>query len=314
MNKLFKLIFIILILIGLYLIRGEIFLIYQNIQEGFKNDTPLNIKNIFNLKKDTDESAEKLADQSLAIGFKKIVQTPGALRVANFANSFNHEIKLTPTGIVAWTNKNRQIEGDLEPLTVNQRLNLSAERKVKDMLARQYFEHISPTGQGVGNLADEVDYQYIIIGENLALGNFKDDQAVVAAWMASPGHRANILNKKYTEIGVYAAKGTFEGKETWLAVQHFGLSRDKCPELDEKLKLTIEIAQKSAKTISKELTTKLADINNRVVPEGSTEQAEIKKYNDIVTNYNKLIAEIKKNVDKYNATVRAFNLCIESVK
>jgi uncharacterized protein YkwD len=49
---------------------------------------------------------------------------------------------------------------------------------------------------GVGDLSKEVGYGYILIGENLALGNFKDEESWWKAWMDSPGHRANIFNNK----------------------------------------------------------------------------------------------------------------------
>jgi len=129
------------------------------------------------------------------------VETPGALVVRDDLLTYNTKnIKLTVKGVIDNTNKQRALNGDLPVLKENFKLNFSAEKKLQDMFVKQYFEHNSPEGIGVGDLGLQAGYEYIIIGENLALGNFKDDASLVDAWMASPGHRANILNKKYTEI------------------------------------------------------------------------------------------------------------------
>ena len=47
--------------------------------------------------------------------------------------------------------------------------------------------------------------------------------------MASPGHRANILNSRFIDIGVAVKEGEYQGKETWLAVQEFGEPLSDCP-------------------------------------------------------------------------------------
>src|SRR6185369_15716694 len=117
----------------------------------------------------------------------------------------------------------------LPALKENALLDKAAKKKLDDMFAQQYFEHINPQGKGPSDLAKSVGYDYIAIGENLALGNFKNDAELVQAWMDSPGHRANILNKQYTEIGVAVGQGTYEGKKTWLAVQEFGRPTSSCP-------------------------------------------------------------------------------------
>jgi hypothetical protein len=62
---------------------------------------------------------------------------------------------------------------------------------------------------------------YAHAGENLAI-HFTDSTEVVEAWMKSPTHRENIVNGKYTEIGVGTAKGTYEGYDTVYVVQLFG--------------------------------------------------------------------------------------------
>ena len=115
---------------------------------------------------------------------------------------------------------NERVKAKLLPFEVNSKLAASAKIKVEDMITRQYFEHEAPTGEGIAELGKKVGYNYIIIGENLALGNFASADDLLLAWMNSPGHRANILNDKYQELGIYVAEGLYKDKKVWFAVQH----------------------------------------------------------------------------------------------
>ncbi len=173
------------------------------------------------------------------------------------------------------------------------------------MFENQYFAHDSPSGVKVGDLADTVGYDFIAIGENLALGNFENDEALVQAWMDSPGHRANILNSRYQEIGVAVLKGTFEGRTTWLAVQHFGLSVAVCPQPDETIKINIESSQSKIAEIFdvlKALEAELKKMNPRQNPDY---QEKINQYNGLVTQYNLLVAQTKAVIDRCRAAVAA---------
>ena len=242
------------------------------------------------------------------------LETPGALVVSEDYLTYNlKSIKLSNKGVIDITNKQRVDNGNLQPLVENSKLNFSAEKKLQDMFVKQYFEHMSPEGVSVGDLGAQVSYEYIIIGENLALGNFKDDQALVDAWMASPGHRANILNKRYTDIGVAVGKGTYEGKSVWMAVQHFGLPKSACPSIDGVLKGMIELDQKNIKTMEGDLAVKRAIISSGAVSGGQTTNEQIDSYNALVAEYNKLILNIKEKINIYNGEVRDFNNCIASV-
>ena len=73
------------------------------------------------------------------------------------------------------------------------------------MFAKQYFAHVAPDGGKAELLAADFGYEYIIIGENIAMGQ-RTPQEVMTAWMNSPGHRGNILSTAFTEIGVGVAK------------------------------------------------------------------------------------------------------------
>lgn len=241
-------------------------------------------------------------------------KSPGALIVADDYLTYNTKnIVLSSKGVIEITNKYRNENGGLVALKENSKLNFSAEKKLQDMFVKQYFEHVSPEGISVGDLGSQSGYEYIIIGENLALGNFKDDKALVDAWMASPGHRANILNIKYTEIGVAVAKGVYNGKNVWMAVQHFALPKSACPTINEVLRNIIDLDQKRVQGLESDLASQKAKIDSGKVSEGFTANGQIDNYNSLVNDYNKLILNIKEKINKYNEEVRNFNSCIEQV-
>lgn len=274
------------------------------------------------LKGEVDRSSglykEKVGDVMDSINgnseVKTNIEAPGALIVNEDYLTYNTKnINLQSKNIIEITNKYRKENGDLVALKENSKLNFSAEKKLQDMFMKQYFEHASPEGVGVGDLGNQVAYEYIIIGENLALGNFKDDKALVDAWMNSPGHRANILNKRYTEIGVAVGKGTYNGKSVWMSVQHFALPKSACPSIDEVLRGVIDLDQKNIRIMEADLSERRQKIDSGVVSDGMTTNSQIDKYNLLVSDYNKLITSIKEKINKYNEQVRSFNECIAEV-
>ncbi len=125
-----------------------------------------------------------------------------------------------PAVVVNLTNTERA-ELAVPTLKRSTLLDEAARLKAEHMAKNHYFAHHSPDGVSPWHWFDQVSYRYAHAGENLAI-HFKDSGAVVAAWMDSPTHRANIANSLYTEIGVGTAKGTFEGYETVFVVQLFG--------------------------------------------------------------------------------------------
>lgn len=212
---------------------------------------------------------------------------------------------LTIEGTVTETNRQRANNG-LPPLASNADLAAAAAAKVDDMFAYQYFAHESPTGKNAGDLAQDAGYAYILVGENLALGNFENDAVLVQAWMDSPGHRANILHERFEEIGVSVKRGVFEGKTTWLAVQEFGTPRSACPQPDPALKAKIDY-----NTDQLDAHKALLD-RERSVARQKQDREAIEAYNQLVDAYNRLVAETKALVDAYNAEVRQTNACIQS--
>jgi uncharacterized protein YkwD len=206
--------------------------------------------------------------------------------------------QLTKDGVFGWTNIQRA-DNALPFLAANVLLDTVALAKLSDMFEKEYFDHVSPSGMGVGDLAEIYGYEFIAVGENLALGNYSDDQDLVQAWMDSPGHRANILNDRYEEIGIAVGKGLFEGRTTWLAVQSFGRPLSSCTFPDEGLQGDIESSKVQLDAWEVTLDQMRANIR----------KTGPKKYNELVGKYNALIGEVEIMIAQYNAQVREFNEC-----
>ncbi|HEX3095601.1 MAG TPA: CAP domain-containing protein [Patescibacteria group bacterium] len=218
---------------------------------------------------------------------------------------------LTDVGVVTATNDQRQQNGR-SILHSNAKLKAAAEAKIDDMFAKQYFEHKSPSGKSPADLVREQDYEYIVVGENLALGNFKDDVALVDAWMNSPGHRANILNPKYQEIGVAVRKGQFEGKEVWLAVQEFGAPLSTCPSPSDALKNTIDANRTSIASMQSELQKQKAELDANRYSSRDEYNKAVERYNALANQLNTFSEQTKSLVSEFNAAAADFNKCLES--
>ena len=220
---------------------------------------------------------------------------------------------LTAPQIIEWTNKERRNQG-LDPLQENATLNLIATKKIEDMFRRQYFAHISPSSTSAGDIAREVGYEFISIGENLALGNFKNEEALVAAWMVSEGHRANILKPTYAEIGVAAKRSIFEGRLTWMSVQIFGIPQSLCPHPNELTRTYIEQHDASLTGLQETLEAqKEALLKEKETTEDRNAYSEkVREYNMLVNEYNNLIGETRKLIDTYNSETRAYNDCLST--
>lgn len=114
----------------------------------------------------------------------------------------------------------------LPTLAANPLLTAAAQAKANDMAAKDYFSHTTPEGYDSWHWFREAGYDYQFAGENLAV-NFVDSGDVQKAWMNSPTHRDNIVNPKYTEIGIATAVGMYQGREAVFAVQMFGRPKDR---------------------------------------------------------------------------------------
>ena len=122
--------------------------------------------------------------------------------------------------LLSETNQQRA-SSNLQPLKLSDTLSRAAFMKAQDMFKQQYWAHTAPDGKTPWYWFNEVGYNYAYAGENLAK-DFSTASAVTTAWMASPDHRANILDVHYTEMGIATVDGSFEGRPTTLVVALYG--------------------------------------------------------------------------------------------
>jgi hypothetical protein len=85
------------------------------------------------------------------------------------------------------------------------------------MLSVDYWSHNAPDGTTPWQWIEGEGYAYTNAGENLARG-FNTTEGIIDAWLESPSHRANVLNRDYTEVGFAAVNGTMSGQKTTLVV------------------------------------------------------------------------------------------------
>ncbi|APC65561.1 hypothetical protein AAV35_14100 [Salimicrobium jeotgali] len=111
-----------------------------------------------------------------------------------------YEVSAFEREVVELTNEKRAAYG-LPPLELNEELSRVAKQKSFDMHENSYFAHQSPTYGSPFNMMNMFGLNYQYAGENIAAGQISPEE-VVEAWMNSEGHRANILNENYDEIGV----------------------------------------------------------------------------------------------------------------
>jgi uncharacterized protein YkwD len=86
-------------------------------------------------------------------------------------------------------------------LTLNDKLTTAAQNHAEDMLARDFFSHQNPDGLRSSQRVTATGYDWALVGENIAAGQ-QTSAEVMNDWMNSDGHRANLLNCGYTEMGV----------------------------------------------------------------------------------------------------------------
>ena len=127
------------------------------------------------------------------------------------------------TEIVYLTNVARA-ENDVRMLRPNEKLETSAFSKTKDMREKEYFDHIGPDGISLADYLLDVDYNYKFAGENLGMG-FGNARELVDAWIESPAHYSNLVDKDFVDLGVGLSEGFYDGKPTVYVAQHFGSLR-----------------------------------------------------------------------------------------
>ncbi len=120
------------------------------------------------------------------------------------------DVKALEQKVIDLVNQQRAYNG-LPALKANWEVCRVARYKSQDMIDKQYFAHQSPTYGSPFNMMENFGIRFSAAGENIAYGQ-RTPQEVMNSWINSPGHRSNILNQTYNQIGVGVAKasnGTF---------------------------------------------------------------------------------------------------------
>ncbi|MEU1281625.1 CAP domain-containing protein [Streptomyces sp. NPDC005805] len=116
--------------------------------------------------------------------------------------------------VVALVNSERSKAG-CSPVTVNARLSKAAQAHSEDMASHRNMSHTGSDGSSAGDRITRAGYNWSTYGENVAYG-YSTPEQVMAGWMSSPGHKKNILNCGFKEIGV----GLAQPDDYW--TQNFG--------------------------------------------------------------------------------------------
>ncbi|AEM84745.1 CAP domain-containing protein [Streptomyces violaceusniger] len=119
--------------------------------------------------------------------------------------------------VVDLVNSERSKAG-CKPLTVNEKLTKAAQDHSEDMAAHSNMSHTGSDGSSPGDRIERAGYSWSTYGENVAYG-YESPKSVMEGWMSSPGHKANILNCDFKEIGV----GVAQPGHYW--TQDFGAAR-----------------------------------------------------------------------------------------
>lgn len=135
---------------------------------------------------------------------------------------------ITKEKVIELSNADRKEKG-VEELKESEKLSQAAASKAEDMILNDYFSHTSPEGLTPWRWIEKTGYDYSYAGENLAM-DFTSAEKMNEAWLASPTHRANILNEKYKEIGVATKDGVINSHSTTVVVQMFGSGDKSAPE------------------------------------------------------------------------------------
>lgn len=135
-------------------------------------------------------TSENSASDNIQHGDSKVEQSAPSTQAEAVLNLVNQE----------------RSKAGLKPLKMSEELRSIANLKAKDMAENNYFDHNSPTYGSPFQMLQNFGVHYSAAGENIAAGQ-RSPEEVMNSWLNSSGHRANILNKNFTELGV----GYYEG-------------------------------------------------------------------------------------------------------
>ncbi len=132
-------------------------------------------------------------------------------------SQFSSASDITIGNLYNAVNKERS-QRNIPNLITNYKLAAAAAYKSQDMITRKYFSHTDPEGRYIWNKIVAEGYTpYTTLGENLAI-DFSNTEGLVAAWIDSPTHRANLLNQNFKDQGMGVAFGNTNNGEYSVAV------------------------------------------------------------------------------------------------
>ncbi|WP_235427178.1 CAP domain-containing protein [Cohnella kolymensis] len=150
------------------------------------------------------ETPAHTAAPSLTVTQASSIATPGARKTSISTKQASYETEFEQQ-VLQLVNKQRATAG-LSPLGMDSNLSKMAMAKAQDMYNNNYFDHTSPTYGSPFEMMGKFRIVFNAAGENIAKGQTSPEQ-VMNDWMNSEGHRANILNSSFTNIGIAYFKG-----------------------------------------------------------------------------------------------------------
>jgi len=187
-------------------------------------------------------------------------------RFSIFLSQTDYLAAIYPKLLETLANESRQSSRLEKTLSVNPLLEEAARLKAEDMVKNGYFSHNSPDGKTPWYWLDRTGYAFKYAGENLAV-NFTDSEETHKAWLASESHRENIMNEKFSEIGVAVASGIYQGRPTTFVVEFFGTPADQVFSEQVKKRLNEAVFE----TPSKELAVEVPEVGAQKVLAQSSE-------------------------------------------
>lgn len=130
-----------------------------------------------------------------------IIFSNGPLAALRFRNHgvLAYSTSMSISDLLSATNTQRAQNGQAA-LKLNSELNQAAQAKANDMVARNYWSHVTPDGKQPWYFFDQAGYVYQKAGENLAYG-FATSSDTITGWMNSPSHRENLLDSAFIDVG-----------------------------------------------------------------------------------------------------------------
>lgn len=153
----------------------------------------------------TNQVQPQFTYQMPTIRRQVVPQQPVAQQPAKQAPIADASVPSEIQQVLDLVNQERAKAG-VSPLKLSTSLDSMAKVKAEDMRDNNYFSHTSPSYGSPFDMMKKFGISFSTAGENIAAGQ-QSAADVMGSWMNSPGHRQNILNPSYTEIGIGVAKG-----------------------------------------------------------------------------------------------------------